>query len=106
MSSPSQSFLIVATVALLLRPLTMLLRVDWVTPLRVASRLTLMPRWAHKSKIRWRTAVLVSVMGSRPNSKEIIRVYLFLPAKINSFELTFPWPYAILHPEQKGQVSP
>ena len=33
MSSPSQSFLMVATVALLFRPLTMLLRVDWVTPL-------------------------------------------------------------------------
>ena len=52
----------VATVALWLRPLTMLLTVDWVTPLRVARRLTVMPRWAQSSRIRWRTAVLVSMM--------------------------------------------
>ena len=37
MSSPSQIFLMVEIVALLLRPLMMLLSVDWVTPLIVAS---------------------------------------------------------------------
>ena len=56
-SSPSHSFLMVETVALLLRPLTMLFNVDWVTPLRVASRLTVISRWAHSSRIRARTAV-------------------------------------------------
>lgn len=44
MSSPSQSFLMVATVVLLLRPLMTLLTVDWVTPLRVDRRLTVIPR--------------------------------------------------------------
>ena len=57
MSSPSQSFLMVDTVALWFRPLTMLLRVDWVTPLRVASRLMVIFRWAQSSKILERTAI-------------------------------------------------
>ena len=57
MSSPSQSFLMVDTVALWFRPLTMLLRVDWVTPLRVASRLMVIFRWVQSSKILERTAI-------------------------------------------------
>ena len=55
-SSPSQSFLIVATVALLLRPLVMLFIVDCVTPLIVPSLFTVIPRSAHSASILSRTA--------------------------------------------------
>lgn len=51
----------VATVVLLLRPLMMLLMVDWVTPLRVASRLMVIPRWAQSSRILARIAALVVI---------------------------------------------
>lgn len=57
MSRPSQSFLMVDTVTLWFRPLTILLRVDWVTPLRVASRLMVIFRWVQSSKILERTAI-------------------------------------------------
>ena len=47
----------VDTVTLWFRPLTILLRVDWVTPLRVASRLMVIFRWVQSSKILERTAI-------------------------------------------------
>ena len=56
MPRPSQSFLIVATVVLLLRPLTMLFTVDWVTPLRLHRALIEISCSRHSSRIRCRTA--------------------------------------------------
>ena len=58
MSRPSQSFFTVDTVALSLRPLTMLLSVLCVTPLMVASRFTLIPRSAQRLSILSLTASL------------------------------------------------
>ena len=51
MLSPSHSFFIVDTVALLFRPLTILLSVDWVTPLMVASLFMVMLCSVHSSSI-------------------------------------------------------
>ena len=56
MDSPSQIFLTVATVVLLFRPLTMLLSVDWVMPLIVASLLTVILFSSQSSSIRNLTA--------------------------------------------------
>lgn len=56
MPNPSQSFLMVETVALLLRPLMILLTVDWVTPLMLLSLLTEISCSRHSSKIRSLTA--------------------------------------------------
>ena len=53
---PSQSFLMVEMVALRLRPLTMLLTVDWVTPLMVLSLLMEIFFSRHSSRIRSLTA--------------------------------------------------
>lgn len=53
---PSQSFLIVETVALRFRPLMMLFTVDWVTPLMLQSLLMEISRSLHNSKIRSLTA--------------------------------------------------
>ncbi len=51
MLRPSQIFLMVDTVALLLRPLTILFSVDWVTPLMVASLFIVMLFSLHSSII-------------------------------------------------------
>ena len=56
MPRPSQSFLMVATVVLLLRPLTMLFTVDCVTPLLVHSALMEISRSWQRLIIRCRTA--------------------------------------------------
>ena len=53
---PSHSFLMVEIVALLLRPLTILLTVDCVTPLKLHSLLIEISRCLHSSIIRVRTA--------------------------------------------------
>lgn len=55
-SNPSQIFLIVEIVVLLLRPPVMLLRVDWVIPHIVDSLLTVIFRSLHNSNIRSFTA--------------------------------------------------
>ena len=68
--SPSHNFFIVATVALLLRLLTILLTVDCVTPLIVASLLIVMLLLWQSSRMRFLTASPV-VITSPPNSIEI-----------------------------------
>lgn len=60
-SRPSQSFLMVATVALLFLLLVILLMVDWDTPLIVPSLLMEIPRFWHNSMIRFATAVPESI---------------------------------------------
>ncbi len=56
MSKPSQIFLMVEMVVLLFLPLVMLLKVDWVIPLMVASLLIVMDFSLQSSKIRSFTA--------------------------------------------------
>lgn len=59
MFKPSQIFLTVDTVVLLLRPLTILLIVDCVMPQIVHNLFTEMSRSWHKLKMRFFTAVLM-----------------------------------------------
>ena len=82
-SRPSQSFLMVETVTLLLRPLTMLFTVDCVTPLMEQSLLTDRFRSTHNSKMRSFAAVPI-VIGHHILERE----YPILLEKFNSKELS------------------
>ena len=68
--NPSHSFWIVETVVLLFLPPIMLLRVDCVTPLIVASLLTVIFRSLHNSTIRSFTAFPI-VISIPPNANEL-----------------------------------
>lgn len=84
MPRPSQSFFMVEIVVLRLRPLTMLLTVDCVTPLRLLSLFMVMFRSWHNSKILAFTAS-PTFNGHPPLSLE--KGYPFPLEKITSFEL-------------------
>ena len=73
MSQPSHSFLMVEIVALLLRPLTILLTVDCVTPLILHSLLMEISRSWHNSTILSLTASpsFLTVRDYRPNQNFI-----------------------------------
>lgn len=87
MPNPSQSFWIVETVVLLLRPLTMLFTVDWVTPLLVHKALIEMSCFWHSSIILWRTAS-PTVMADLPLSLQYVKKeYTNALVKVTSFEL-------------------
>lgn len=68
MSRPSQIFLMVEMVVLLLRPPTILFKVDWVSPLIVANLLTVMLFSVHSSRMRSLTA---SPMDKFITSKQV-----------------------------------
>lgn len=67
MSSPSQIFLMVETVVLLLRPLIILLKVDCVTPLMVHSMLIVIPLVSHISIMRCLTAEPIVTQNTLSN---------------------------------------
>lgn len=86
-SSPSQSFLIVATVVLLLRPLTILFTVDCVTPLRLDRALMEIFRSWHKPKILCRTASPTVISQHLFLWKYVKKEYTKPLVKITPFEL-------------------
>ena len=85
--SPSQSFLIVEMVILLLRLLMILLTVDWVTPLSMHRALMEMPFSWQSSRILSRTASPILMILHLSLCKYVKKEYRIGLAIVTPFEL-------------------